>query len=174
MRLLRRFIQPLRYSYLEYRRAAAGGIQSPDRAYMSGLVKLLHPVDFTHYRTEHGLAATVMVMHDDIGSAAAFLKRAADLLAAGQMVPIEELQTRTSAVSLDEWLTVANGFYVNPVKGLSQFLEQTERLLKILAAHDRERVGVYAASWRQLRTFFISLQSLLVNLVLTSHECLKA
>jgi hypothetical protein len=130
-------------------------------------------VDFAHYRTEHGLAATVVVMHENIGGAAAFLKRAADLLAAGQMVPIEELQARTRAVSLDEWLTVANGYYVNPVEGLTQFLEHTGRLLKVFAAHEGEKVGIYAASWRQMRTFFISLQSLLVNLVLASHECLK-
>lgn len=174
MRLLRRFIQPLRYSYLEYRQSATGGVQTPDRAYMAALLKLLHPVDFANYRTEHGLAASLMVMHDNVGDASAFLKRAADLLAAGEMVPVEELKARTHLVSLDEWLTVANGFYVNPVEGLTQFVEHAERLLSVFAAHENEKVGVYAASWRQMRTFLIGLQSLLVSLVLASHECLRA
>lgn len=174
MRLLRRFIQPIRYSYLEYRHSAAGEVQTPDRAYMSDLVKLLHPVDFASYRTEHGLAASLMVMHENVGDASAFLKRAADLLSAGEMVPVEELKARPRLVSLDEWLTVANGFYVNPVEGLAQFVEHAERLLKVFAAHEHEKVGIYAASWRQMRTFLIGLQTLLVNLVLTSHECLRA
>lgn len=174
MRLLRRFTQPLRYMYLEYRQSATGGVQSPDRAYMAELVKLLHPVDFANYRTEHGLATNLMLMHDNVGDMSAFLKRAADLLSAGQMLPVEELQARQRPVSLDEWLTVANGFYVSPVEGLAQFVEHTGRLLKVFAAHEQEKVGVYAASWRQMRTFLIGLQSLLVSLVLASHECLKA
>jgi hypothetical protein len=141
---------------------------------MSELIKLLHPVDFAGYRTEHGLAMSLVLMHDNIGDVSAFLKRAADLLSAGQMLPIEELQTRQRQVSLDEWLTVAKGFYVSPVEGLTQFVEHAERLLKVFAAHEHEKVGVYAASWRQMRTFLIGLQSLLVSLVLASHECLRA
>lgn len=141
---------------------------------MTELVKLLHPVDFETYRTEHGLAATVTVQHANIGEMSDFLKRAADLLAAGQMVPIEELQARQTTVSLDEWLTVANGFYVSPVGGLTLFLDHARRLLKVVAAHEHEKVGVYTASWRQMRNFYVSLQALLVCLVQASHECLKA
>jgi len=174
MRWLRRITQPLRYQYLEYRCAATGGVQTPDRAYMTELVKLLHPVDFEAYRTEHGLAAMVLVSHDNVGEMTSFIKRAADLLSAGQMVPVEELQLRQHTVSLDVWLTVANGFYVNPVGGLTLFLDQVERLLKVVAAHEHEKTGEHAASWRQMRNFYMGLQSLLVSLVEASHECLKA
>lgn len=173
MRLMRRIVQPLRYQYLEYRQTASGGVQTPSIAYMTELVKLLHPVDFETYRTEHGLAATVLVQQPNVGEMSTFLKRAADLLSAGEMVPIEDLQERATTVSLDQWLTVANGFYVNPVGGMTLFLEQTRRLLKVIAAHEHEKVGVYAASWRQMRNFYVSLQSLLVCLVHASHEALK-
>lgn len=173
MRWLRKYLQPLRYSYLEYRQSALGGVQTPDRAYMSELVKLLHPVDFASYKTEHGLGATILVNHTNVGEMAQFIKRAADLLAAGEMLPIEELQTLSTTVSLDEWLTVSKGYYVNPVQGLEPFLEHTDRLLKIVAAHEHEKVGVYTASWRQMRNFYTNLQSLLVSLVITSHECLR-
>jgi hypothetical protein len=174
MRWLRKHIAPMRLQYLEYRLAAMGGIQTPDRHYMRELTKLLHPVDFVDYRTEHGMAQTILMMHDNIGETTEFLKKSADLLLAKQMVPIEELQVRQKLVSLDEWLTVNKGFYVQPLSYMTLFKQELVRLLDVIIAHEAETVGVYAASWRQMRNFYIGLQSLLVSLVTTSHECLKA
>lgn len=174
MRLLRKIIQPLRYSYMEYRHAANGGVSLPDGNYMGELSRLLHPVDFSGYRTEHGLGASFLMLHTNVGETTQFIKRAADLLSSGQMVPVEDLQKPATVVSLDEWLTVSQGHYVNPVEGLAGFVAEVRRLLAVVKAHEGEKVGVHAASWRQMRMFYIGLQSLLVGLVVTSHECLKA
>jgi len=173
VRLIRRFIQPLRYQYLEYRVQAVGGIKTPDRRYMRKLADLLHPVDFDHYQSSFGMTRQVLMIHTNIGALSTFLKRTADLLLAKEMVPVEELKLPQQMITVDALLTVDSGYYVIPADRLWAFRQQLIRLLDVLIAHEQETVGIYAASWRQMRDFAISLQTLLVSLILISHECLN-
>jgi len=161
---LRRFILYLRHRYLLYRYEVSG-VQALDRVYTRALLRLLHPVDFTHYHATLGKGHRLTLLYPTIGLMTQRLDQMVTCMRADEAIPVEWLRATPETVTLDAWLSVHDGFYVRPEEALDAFLVQADRLCDLLILHQDATVGTQAYNWRVMRTLFLNLQALAELLV---------
>lgn len=160
----------MRFLYLQYRYNAQP-VNRPDLQYLNELVSLLHPVHFARYESTMGLIVELRLLLPHVGDYTKLLQDSANLMETDEVVPREWLQRNEVTTTLDHWLSVSDGLYIDPTEALYKFREALLRVLAVGIKNRREKSGVHAANFRVMRNLYLNLETLLFELVsIVAHK----
>lgn len=177
-RFYRRYAQPLKLAYLEYRYATNGGVKNPDYGFMQAMLDLFTPADFERYESRLALSDIILMQSRNIGHTVNLITHALESIQRRELVDTKRFTEDIGLVGLDDWLTIADGYYIAPQEAIEQYQFQMGLLIKhVLKDCMKPSVddphGTNIANKRLLRPFMMSQQQIILALVKLSHQCLK-
>jgi hypothetical protein len=140
-------------------------VQHPNRLLVYGLLKQLNPQLFDRYLGVQGQVRHLQVYYPTIDAYTRALGEASQLAMTDQPIPPEWLKTDLQRVSVDRFLTSADGYYLNPRHAVERFQTVALQLCEAMEASDEVTYGVPEHNLRMLTRVFVNLQSLVAALI---------
>jgi hypothetical protein len=145
-------------------------VQQPNRLLVYALLKQLNPQLFERYSGSQGQVRHLQVYYPTIDAYVRALGEASQLVMTDQPIPHDWLKPELHRVSLDRFLTSADGYYLNPRHAVERFQTVALQLCEALEASDEVTYGVPEHNLRMLTRVLVNLQSLTTALIEVSAE----
>ncbi len=133
-------------------------------------LRRLTPERFMHYRPASGLGVKLSVSYPNIDVYAQSLRELALLVESDRAVSPTQVKEAEHSVTLDRFLTSADGFYLDVVSAVSKFKAHALHLCEALEAGDYESAGLAEHNTRMLTKLFSNVLLLATHLNEVSRE----
>lgn len=138
-------------------------VSSPRFELMRSL-RALHPELFAHYRSVHGQGLFVEVLYPHIDQYTEALREYAQTVRDDRLVEPTSVPRETFRVSVDRFMTSADGYYLQPVLAVQRFKTMASQLCEAMEASDYAEYGPAEHNLRMLRSVLTNLHHLTTQL----------
>ena len=162
---LKRIYYCMRYKRLQHTLNALPQ-HKPNRAVCEALIKELQSTFFRMYHPNQGIGTGVTPLFKTIDAYTQKLKELSRLIKDQKPIPPDWSEgTNASRITVDRFLTSADGYYLDVVKAVAEFQAASLNFCQLMEESDTATHGVYEHNLRILTKLFINLRFVTQQLI---------
>jgi hypothetical protein len=142
----------------------------PSRLKCLLLLRQLQPEQFSSYSARVGQTVMITVPYPHLEQYTSNLREASQMVQQDRTIPADWPSIAEHRLSLDRFLTSADGYYLQPQDSVEQFKNMATQLCEAMEASDEIAYGVPEHNLRMLTRLLINLESLTAALIEVSSS----